>query len=518
MSIKEQVSVLQSFRDGDINCLFATPVAEEGIDIPSCDLVIRFDVYNTVIQYIQSRGRARQRESRYITMIEVENRDHFRRVNQASRDATILQKFCSALPEDRKVQDQLADIWAAEAAAAHTSRTGHNVVYTDKQARLGLDNSLGVLSRFVSSLSTSMVNYSPEFVVMPVGSKFIADIILPDCSPVTRVSGFPQRSKQMARSSAAFEACKLLLKGKHIDGHLQSTLVKILPRMRNARLAVSLKKKKDYKMRAKPAIWSQVGGEVPGTLFATVLTLEEPGKVGKPTRPLILLTRQKLPELPVIPLFFGDGSRTMARPVVMRKPLEFTAAQVESLRSFTLRIFDHVFSKSYEASSSELPYFLAPAKESHVSVLGSGLASVDWDTVDLVKDTDSLDWDKKPDEFYQDKFVIDLFDGSRKLVLRGINKNLRPSDQEPADAPAPRSREFRLSDKTIKDYSISLWPKAKKRRTWREDQPVIDADLLPLRRNFLDQFSTTDTANTKCAVILEPLQVSPVSTFTVDAN
>jgi endoribonuclease Dicer len=288
--------------------------------------------------------------------------------------------------------------------------------------------------------------------------------------------------------------------------------------MRNARLAVSLKKKKDYKMRAKPAIWSQVGGEVPGTLFATVLTLEEPGKVGKPTRPLILLTRQKLPELPVIPLFFGDGSRTMARPVVMRKPLEFTAAQVESLRSFTLRIFDHVFSKSYEASSSELPYFLAPAKESHVSVLGSGLASVDWDTVDLVKDTDSLDWDKKPDEFYQDKFVIDLFDGSRKLVLRGINKNLRPSDQEPADAPAPRSREFRLSDKTIKDYSISLWPKAKKRRTWREDQPVIDADLLPLRRNFLDQFSTTDTANTKCAVILEPLQVSPVSTFTVDAN
>lgn len=510
MTLKEQVSALHRFRDGEINCLFATPVAEEGIDIPSCDLVIRFDIYSTVIQYIQSRGRARQRESRYITMIEDENRDHHRRVSQASRDATILQQFCSALPEDRKMQDQIADIWAAEAAAI-SSRASHNVVHTDKQARLGLDNSLGVLARFVSSLSKSTGNYSPEFVVIPVGSKFIADVILPDCSPITRASGFPQKSKQTARSSAAFEACKLLLKDGHINGHLQSTLVKILPRMRNARLAVSLKKKKDYTLRVKPDIWSQVGEDVPAILFATVLTLEEPERAGRSTRPLIMLTRQQLPELNPIPLFFGDGGHSLARPVLTQQAINFTASQIEGLRCFTLKIFDDVFSKQYEASVSELPYFLAPERESHGSVLESCLANIDWETINQIKETKCLDWDNRPDDFYRNKFVVDPFDGSRKLALLGINKQLKPSDPAPEDAPAPRAREFRSSKKTVTDYSTSLWQRAKKRRVWRNVQPVVDAELLPLRRNFLDQFLTIDTANTKCSVILEPLQVSPVS-------
>jgi endoribonuclease Dicer len=39
-------------------------VAEEGLDIPSCNVVIRFDLCETLIEYIQSCGRARQRESR----------------------------------------------------------------------------------------------------------------------------------------------------------------------------------------------------------------------------------------------------------------------------------------------------------------------------------------------------------------------------------------------------------------------------------------------------------------------
>lgn len=50
--------------------LVATSVAEEGLDIRQCNLVIRFDLAKTVLAYIQSRGRARKPGSNYILMLE----------------------------------------------------------------------------------------------------------------------------------------------------------------------------------------------------------------------------------------------------------------------------------------------------------------------------------------------------------------------------------------------------------------------------------------------------------------
>lgn len=58
-SLKEQMLAVHKFRRGVYNCLFATSVAEEGLDIPDCNVIVRFDLYNTMIQYVQSRGRAR---------------------------------------------------------------------------------------------------------------------------------------------------------------------------------------------------------------------------------------------------------------------------------------------------------------------------------------------------------------------------------------------------------------------------------------------------------------------------
>lgn len=54
---KEQVSRLEGFRHGDYNCLVATSVAEEGLDIPSTDLVIFYEPVPSEIRTIQRRGR-----------------------------------------------------------------------------------------------------------------------------------------------------------------------------------------------------------------------------------------------------------------------------------------------------------------------------------------------------------------------------------------------------------------------------------------------------------------------------
>lgn len=62
-------TVLKDFSENEINTLIASDVIEEGIDIRSCNYVIMFDKPKNFRSYVQSKGRARDRESRYILMI-----------------------------------------------------------------------------------------------------------------------------------------------------------------------------------------------------------------------------------------------------------------------------------------------------------------------------------------------------------------------------------------------------------------------------------------------------------------
>ncbi|RNF09096.1 putative ATP-dependent DEAD/H RNA helicase [Trypanosoma rangeli] len=58
-----QRRVLEDFRGGVTKLLVATSVAEEGLDIALCNIVIRYDSCMTLRSFIQSRGRARSRNA-----------------------------------------------------------------------------------------------------------------------------------------------------------------------------------------------------------------------------------------------------------------------------------------------------------------------------------------------------------------------------------------------------------------------------------------------------------------------
>lgn len=67
---------LANFASGALNLIFATQVAEEGVDIQPCNLVIRFNMPSTVTSLIQSRGRARMANSQFIVMVpEIDEED-----------------------------------------------------------------------------------------------------------------------------------------------------------------------------------------------------------------------------------------------------------------------------------------------------------------------------------------------------------------------------------------------------------------------------------------------------------
>ncbi len=57
LSQKEQVEIVKKFRRGEYNVLIATSVAEEGLDIPSTDMVIFYEPIPSEIRSIQRKGR-----------------------------------------------------------------------------------------------------------------------------------------------------------------------------------------------------------------------------------------------------------------------------------------------------------------------------------------------------------------------------------------------------------------------------------------------------------------------------
>ena len=53
----KQNEIMKQFREGLCNLLIATSVLEEGIDIPVCNVIIRFDEIKTYCDYVQTKGK-----------------------------------------------------------------------------------------------------------------------------------------------------------------------------------------------------------------------------------------------------------------------------------------------------------------------------------------------------------------------------------------------------------------------------------------------------------------------------
>ncbi|MBI4918757.1 DEAD/DEAH box helicase [archaeon] len=101
LSQKEQAALIEQFKDGVFNILIATSVAEEGLDIPSVDLVVFYEPIPSAIRSIQRRGRTgRQEKGRLIVLIAKGTRDEGYRWSahhKEKRMNTILQNLKTKL-------------------------------------------------------------------------------------------------------------------------------------------------------------------------------------------------------------------------------------------------------------------------------------------------------------------------------------------------------------------------------------------------------------------------------------
>ncbi|XP_046576933.1 dicer-like protein 1 [Haliotis rubra] len=68
MKVKHQKRVLDGVKSKKYHIIVATSVAEEGVDIPECELVICMNPPNTVTTLVQMRGRARKKDSHFVIL------------------------------------------------------------------------------------------------------------------------------------------------------------------------------------------------------------------------------------------------------------------------------------------------------------------------------------------------------------------------------------------------------------------------------------------------------------------
>jgi endoribonuclease Dicer len=520
ITLKSQVLTVQKFRQGKLNCLFSTSVAEEGLDIPQCNLVVRFDLYRSMIGYVQSRGRARHKNSMYLHMVEDGNVAHRAVVFNATQAEKVMRSFCEGLPQDRFLDKPDFDINHLR------DSDGETYIEPASGAKLTYRSSLSVLAHFVASIPVpnQEINLQPTYLVSRVLTTdldrdvrhgFECEVILPECAPIISAIGKTCSKKLLAKCAAAFKMCLKLRAKQYLDENLLPTYQKSVPAMRNAHLAVSEKKKEPFLMRVKPEFWQTGINTTPKQLYLTIVDVD--AGLDRPHQPIGLLTRTQLPQLPHFPVYL-ENSR-ISNVILTSLATPFTATE-EMLRLFnkvTLEIYSDIYNKTYEDNISKMTYWLVPAQPGRTAGITSVSSLedlIDMDQVlDICNPTETrTQWTPEmKDEYLIDKYIVDKFSGGRRFYSKALAPHLKSHDPVPASAIA--AEPTRKHKESILDWSNSLWSKSRGKVTWNPDQPVIEVERIPFRRNFLAAMEHNEKeseGSLNIYVCPQPLKISMV--------
>ncbi|XP_057432641.1 endoribonuclease Dicer homolog 3a isoform X2 [Lotus japonicus] len=203
-----QKEILDSFRSGKVNLLFTTDVLEEGINVPNCSCVIRFDLPKTVRSYVQSRGRSRQANSQFILMLERGN------LKQRNQHFEIIrtERFMTDAAINKVHESNLRAFTVGNTNAYVVDSTG---------ASVSLHSSLSLINQYCEKLPRDKYScVKPTFESLPMEGCYKCKLILPPNAAFQTIVGPSGKTARLAKNLVCLEACKKLHQMGALNDHL----------------------------------------------------------------------------------------------------------------------------------------------------------------------------------------------------------------------------------------------------------------------------------------------------------
>ncbi|NHW23051.1 MAG: DEAD/DEAH box helicase [Archaeoglobales archaeon] len=130
MKQREQIEVLQKFREGVYKVLVATSVGEEGLDIPATDLVVFYEAIPSEIRAIQRKGRTgRGRKGKIIVLMAKGTRDEVYYYTSLRKERAMFEKL-------KEIKSMLEKVESKEQATlADFEKTGIRILVDSREMR-----------------------------------------------------------------------------------------------------------------------------------------------------------------------------------------------------------------------------------------------------------------------------------------------------------------------------------------------------------------------------------------------